>query len=208
MYYCINSLKFETNYLASRIILHIHLDRLINALPPCHRNLATYIFCILFHISLLAEDNQMIPKNLGVCVGQSIIWSRENLNPTFTVVKVSQVVEYLITNFPQIFGRDALHIFDEQQNSSASISLNESNTINLLTCEDEKSINRMEIPKLAGASININFPEEFSDCLELPSLTGERKASSVDSDNCSSTGSTCKCKMLCSNSVLVCNISQ
>ena len=42
--------------------------------PKCHVGLIRYVMCVLHHITHRSEDNQMTSINLGICIGQSLLW--------------------------------------------------------------------------------------------------------------------------------------
>ena len=43
-------------------------------LPKCHVGLIRYVMCVLYHITQRCEENQMTSINLGICIGQSLLW--------------------------------------------------------------------------------------------------------------------------------------
>jgi RhoGAP domain len=48
--------------------------RLIDKLPANNRELLRHVIRVLQHISHHSEVNQMTSSNLGVCIGQSLLW--------------------------------------------------------------------------------------------------------------------------------------
>lgn len=130
--------------------------RLVEHLPACHLSLATHIFCMLHLVSLSADINQMTAANLGVCIGQSLLWSHSDKSPTITAVQVPIVVQHLVANCTAVFDRDSVSDL-------------------LDAAEDQQE--QQQLP--------------LSPHLLTPPII-DTKVSNVDSDNCSSTGSTCK----------------
>lgn len=122
----------------------------------------------------------MTAANLGVCIGQSVLCLRGELNPT-TAVKVPLIVQHMITHFPAIFGPEALTLFDNQgQGERIGLDRDEPPTTPLSQL--------LQLPSIsATAPVSSSSPAGIT----TPHLA-HIKASSVDSDNCSSTGSTCK----------------
>lgn len=129
--------------------------RLVDHLPACHLSLATHIFCMLHLVSLSADINQMTAANLGVCIGQSLLWSHSDNSPTITAVKVPIVVQHLVANCTAVFNVDSVSdILDAAEDQQEQL-------------------------------------QPLSPHLLTPPII-DAKVSGVDSDNCSSTGSTCK----------------
>jgi hypothetical protein len=57
----------------------------------------------------------MTASNLGICVGQSLVWSVSDsvLNPATAAVKVPRVVGFLVEHFVELFGNQSLLLFDD-----------------------------------------------------------------------------------------------
>jgi hypothetical protein len=57
----------------------------------------------------------MTASNLGICVGQSLVWSVSDsvLNPATAAVKVPRVVGFLVEHFGELFGNQSLLLFDD-----------------------------------------------------------------------------------------------
>lgn len=75
----------------------------------------------------------MTASNLGICVGQSLVWSVSDsvLNPATAAVKVPRVVGFLVEHFVELFGNQSLLLFDDgsadRQPPSAATAVESSN---------------------------------------------------------------------------------
>jgi hypothetical protein len=73
-------------------------------------------FCVLYHISQNSEQNNMTSFNLGVCVAPSILKPAESVKAETAEQAKStapQFVEFIIDNFPGIFGQEAVTILGD-----------------------------------------------------------------------------------------------
>ena len=90
--------------------------RLAQKLPVANLELIKRFFCVLYHISQNSEQNKMTSLNLGVCVAPSILKPAESENvETAEQAKLTapQFVEFIIDNFPDIFGEDAVTVLGD-----------------------------------------------------------------------------------------------
>lgn len=111
------------------IVVLLSYLRLISRLPPCNYNLLAHVLCVLYRITQRADENKMTSSNLGICVGQSLLWSVSDsvLNPATAAHKVPRVIGLLIDHFPTLFGLQSVQLFSglqqQQTGSSSSVDL-------------------------------------------------------------------------------------
>ncbi|XP_046848967.1 rho GTPase-activating protein 20-like isoform X3 [Xenia sp. Carnegie-2017] len=89
---------------------------LVKKLPTPNFELTKRFFCVLYHISRNCEQNNMTPFNLGVCVAQSILKPANSTRIEYAEQAKSsapQLVEFIIDNFPVIFGEAAMTILGD-----------------------------------------------------------------------------------------------
>lgn len=112
---------------------------LIGRLPSANCALVERVVCVLYHISLRADNNMMNASNLGICIGQSLLWSASDsvLNPAIAAQKVPKVIEFLIEHFADIFSADSLLILADDQRLSLT---GESEPLGLLDSHDFDSL--------------------------------------------------------------------
>ncbi|XP_028411869.1 uncharacterized protein LOC114534603 [Dendronephthya gigantea] len=90
--------------------------RLAVKLPAANLELTKRFFCVLYHIAQNCGQNNMTSFNLGVCVAQSILKPAESVKAeTAEQAKMTapQFVEFIIDNFPEIFGKDAVTVLGD-----------------------------------------------------------------------------------------------
>ena len=90
--------------------------RLAEKLPAANLELIKRFFSVLYHISQNCEQNNMTSFNLGVCVAQSILKPAESVKAETAEQAKStapQFVEFIIDNFPEIFGENAVTVLGD-----------------------------------------------------------------------------------------------
>nr|XP_051682880.1 rho GTPase-activating protein 20-like [Oryctolagus cuniculus] len=99
------------------------LQRLVAQLPEGNRLLLKYLFGVLDHIVANSEENQMTAFNLALCVAPNMLWLPNPKRPedeSRNMGKVTQLVQFLIENTPEIFGEDIPVLLLRAQAESAS----------------------------------------------------------------------------------------
>lgn len=100
---------------------------LLKRLPPAHVELLRHFLCVLWHINNRSKENKMPSSNLAVCIGPSLLSPKfvdSYHSPTLQSEiseQVPQLVEYLIENSVDIFGKDLLTLFGEPPQKDPSI---------------------------------------------------------------------------------------
>lgn len=85
------------------------LRKLIINLPKENNSLLAHIVCVLYHVNKRSDQNQMTAKNLGVCVGPSLMWGL-----TSSPIKESAtIIECLILNCRHVFGPHVVSLLGE-----------------------------------------------------------------------------------------------
>ncbi|XP_072144857.1 uncharacterized protein [Dermacentor andersoni] len=100
---------------------------LLKRLPPANVELLRHFLCVLWHINNRSTENKMPSSNLAVCIGPSLLSPKfvDNYHsPTLQSEiseQVPQLVEYLIENSVDIFGKDLVTLFGEPPQKDPSI---------------------------------------------------------------------------------------
>ncbi|XP_013786152.1 uncharacterized protein LOC106470169 [Limulus polyphemus] len=90
---------------------------LLKQISSANLKLLQHFLCVLWHISQHSAINKMSPENLAVCVGPSMLYistsSRQQsiLQPEVSK-QVPKIVAYLISQFPDLFGKECMQLFD------------------------------------------------------------------------------------------------
>lgn len=96
--------------------MNFSISRLAVKLPAANLELTKRFFCVLYHIAQNCGQNNMTSFNLGVCVAQSILKPADSVKAeTAEQAKMTapQFVEFIIDNFPEIFGEDAVTVLGD-----------------------------------------------------------------------------------------------
>ncbi|KAL1436610.1 hypothetical protein MTO96_049511 [Rhipicephalus appendiculatus] len=100
---------------------------LLKRLPPANVELLRHFLCVLWHINNRSKENKMPSSNLAVCIGPSLLSPKfvdSYHSPTLQSEiseQVPQLVEYLIENSVDIFGKDLVTLFGEPPQKDPSI---------------------------------------------------------------------------------------
>ncbi|XP_077487676.1 uncharacterized protein LOC144098720 isoform X3 [Amblyomma americanum] len=100
---------------------------LLKRLPPANVELLRHFLCVLWYINSRSAENKMPSSNLAVCIGPSLLSPKfvdSYHSPTLQSEiseQVPQLVEYLIENSVDIFGKDLLMLFGEPPQKDPSI---------------------------------------------------------------------------------------
>ncbi|XP_076372682.1 uncharacterized protein LOC143257602 isoform X3 [Tachypleus tridentatus] len=90
---------------------------LLKQISSANMKLLEHFLCVLWHISQHSVINKMSPENLAVCVGPSMLYlSTSNRQQSMLQPEVSKqvpkIVAYLISQFPDLFGKECMQLFD------------------------------------------------------------------------------------------------
>ncbi|XP_044738687.1 rho GTPase-activating protein 20-like isoform X2 [Chrysoperla carnea] len=122
------------------------LRLLIQNLPRENNSLLAHIICVLYHVAKRSEHNQMNAKNLGVCVGPSIMWG--DTNP---IKESALIVENLITHCRQIFGPHVISLLGEPTPDSGA---EESDSLHSLVDSVELSRDQKSLSRDSGLTLS------------------------------------------------------
>lgn len=94
---------------------------MISELPSSNRLLLKCTVCLLYRIQQRALENLMTSYNLSVCLGPCLLWTTSsNCRDVERASKtVPSLVEFLITNCVEVFGRDVLSVLRVSDSSLA-----------------------------------------------------------------------------------------
>lgn len=85
----------------------------------------SYLIRFLNRVSEHSSDNKMTATNLGVCIGCSLLYSKDQ--STTSYMNSSSIIELMITHYKQLFPehtqQDLQIIYKTQQDSSGNASL-------------------------------------------------------------------------------------
>eukprot|EP00040_Diaphanoeca_grandis_P034050 m.209615 g.209615 ORF g.209615 m.209615 type:complete len:842 (+) comp33045_c0_seq6:464-2989(+) len=93
------------------------VGQVIAKLPEANRMLLGALMPVFVKIGEAGDVNGMTPSNVGICIGQSIMWPRT----TEDILKndVPPFIEFLIVQFEALFGREDQHtVFEPLEKSS------------------------------------------------------------------------------------------
>ncbi len=74
-------------------------------LPKCHVSLIRHVMCVLYHVSLRSDENQMTSMNLGICVGPSMLWPSvcaDMAAQADAAKKVPLFIQFIIDHFQEV----------------------------------------------------------------------------------------------------------
>jgi len=96
-----------TNALLDKIQRVDHVTQVMAKLPEANQLLLGALMPVFVKIGESGDINGMTPSNVGICIGQSIMWPRT----TEDILKndVPPFIEFLIVQFEAIFGRESQH---------------------------------------------------------------------------------------------------
>ena len=97
----INKVKDEIQRITS-------VAAVLKKLPASSRYLLGTLMPVFVQICKAHEENQMTASNVGICIGQSLMWPRT----TEDILKndVPPFVEFLIVNYEALFGAEGAHV--------------------------------------------------------------------------------------------------
>lgn len=106
--------------MSSDVIKVKEARRLINRLPSGNEMFLRHFMCVLWHVQNRCSENMMTAANLAVCVGPSLLWSKDCGTPTYSdqseaSKQVPTLVEFLIVNCRRIFGEECLTLFNNNK---------------------------------------------------------------------------------------------
>lgn len=89
------------------------LRQLVGGLPQCNLLLLRHLICVLRRIDRSSEQTKMTSRNLALCLGPSLLWSKTTTldNQAKDVDRTAATVKALIDHAPDIFGLDCLELF-------------------------------------------------------------------------------------------------
>ncbi|XP_075040658.1 uncharacterized protein LOC142100760 isoform X2 [Mixophyes fleayi] len=90
------------------------IKSLLDQLPEANFILLQHLFAVLNHIEENSEENQMNASNLALCIAPNMLWLPTVSDPeeeSKSTKKVALLVQFLIENYPLIFGQDAASLF-------------------------------------------------------------------------------------------------
>ena len=79
-----------------------------------YSSLMSHLLCVLHYIHIRSAENKMDAGNLGLCIGPTVL--KSDFEPELyqeEIPKVAACLQFLIENFEEIFGSDALKLFGE-----------------------------------------------------------------------------------------------
>lgn len=100
---------------------------LLKRLPPANVELLRHFLCVLWHINHRSGENKMPSSNLAVCIGPSLLSPKlvdgyHSLTLQSEISEqVPQLVEYLIEQSVDIFGKDFLQLLGEPPQKDPSL---------------------------------------------------------------------------------------
>jgi len=80
----------------------------LKKLPACSRYLLGALMPVFVKICKAGDENLMTASNVGICIGQSLMWPRT----TEDILKndVPPFVEFLIVSYDALFGAEGAHV--------------------------------------------------------------------------------------------------
>ncbi|XP_052010164.1 T cell activation RhoGTPase activating protein a [Xyrauchen texanus] len=88
----------------------------VNKLPEANIQLLKHLIVLLYHISENADTNKMDSSNLAVCISPNLLQA-DNVEK---IKQVTNLTQFLIDNFCQIFGEDALTLLGDSDEDELS----------------------------------------------------------------------------------------
>ena len=97
-----------TNKVKDEIQRITSVAAVLKKLPASSRCLLNTLTPVFVQICNAHEENQMTASNVGICIGQSLMWPRT----TEDILKndVPPFVEFLIVNYEALFGAEGAHV--------------------------------------------------------------------------------------------------
>nr|XP_060611985.1 rho GTPase-activating protein 20-like [Anolis sagrei ordinatus] len=147
------------------------IQSLVNQLPEANRILLRHLFGVLHRIEQNATENQMTAFNLALCIAPNMLWLPSPTGPeeeSKSTKKVAFLVQFLIENSTEIFGRDIASLFQRPERKK-------SKSVDDILAQRTDSSDEMEFAASFGERSKQRYGLEVEDGLFSPSLSEERE---------------------------------
>ncbi|XP_077077172.1 T cell activation RhoGTPase activating protein b isoform X4 [Siphateles boraxobius] len=154
------------------------LRRMAEKLPKANSLLLQHLLCLFHHISQRSETNKMDAKNLAVCIAPTLLHRDSQPLDRDDVEKVTRLIQFLIENCCEVFGRTILMLFGDLEEDDP---IDKSDSVSLMSPDISFDVHQHD------SAYDSTDPDVDCDCVEIESQTQE--------DNMMPRGSPCLSKI-------------